>query len=594
MGETRLSPATAKSSSHREGGPLLFDYREHFPFRIKIRNKIIIPFVLLALAATVLGVQEVTGVFRSKVDQLVVDNLGRSSDMVTAMIEERLRELDQLSRMLAALDLPVDGGELPPPARDLLQGTAFRLDIGKVGEDPRAGAPPAEGAGPDRSRWTEAGPDGLWLCACAPLRTDTRRSVCLREKVSGSFLVQIKVQSGLDLVLFGRDQVPLVVGEAFPDGDLLRLDDFPLAGVTSAGQATIRSRHYTYYRFPLKTPGGSPVAQAILIRPGDDLVAWEAVFRRDILVTTLWFTLIAIVGFFFIVRQITTPIHQLMEAVDRVGRGDLTTPVTVTSRDEIGRLAQAFQSMTGSLRKNRQELQEATHKIIHQEKLASLGQTVASIMHEVKNPLNSLNILLQLADEEVGPQERMASLGRMKEEIRRISLTVDQFLNLSRSPRFAVEPVSVNERVRLLLGYLESLLTAHGIQIRSELDDGLPDLLLDEGRLDQIIYNLAFNALQAMKNGGVLTVATAIVPGGRGGDRAAGGYVRITVADTGAGITPEQLGKVFDPFFTTKPSGEGTGLGLTIVKSVVEEYGGRISLTSRPGEGTTAEVLFPI
>jgi signal transduction histidine kinase len=224
------------------------------------------------------------------------------------------------------------------------------------------------------------------------------------------------------------------------------------------------------------------------------------------------------------------------------------------------------------------------------ENLASLTTLAAGVAHEIKNPLGAISIHLQLMrkalDKNGKHHETEALVDRyfsvLNEEVDRLNGIVIDFL-------FAVRPMSLE----LCEGDLNALITGLGEFIRAELeqsnirlllelDDKLPPVLFDERYMKQALLNLIKNAQAAMPNGGLLTIATL----GRDSE------IRISVCDTGAGISQENLKKIFEPYFTTK--GSGTGLGLTLVYKIIREHRGEMSVDSREGEGTDFEIILPV
>ncbi len=576
-----------------------YSYREHFPFRLNIRNKVIIPFLVLALVITALSLQAVTGILRSRTEELIVGDMRSSTGTVQGLMEDDLREMSLVLEALTSGGGPTDAGNcLPPGAKGLMEKAGLEVEVG--GARPEAAAriitvsPP--GMEMSFGHWRH-GPTGDWrIFASAPCPGDPGRAIVVHRPLGLPFWEKVKKATGLEVIVyelsgrmvaatFDAAALPRAAGELPPPGA-------PAEGEEKVGHLEMAGSSYTYYAYPFKA-GGERILDVVFVRADTDLVRWQAVVRRDLLFFAAAIAVFFVAVYTFLINRITRPVHQLMRAAEKVASGDFSAGSAINSLDEIGRLAEAFRKMTASMRRYQLELQEATHKIIHQEKLASLGQMVAGIMHEIRNPLNSLGILMKLAEREDKPEERKTYFAKMEEEARRISRTVEQFLDIARKPRFTVEEVDVNERINVLLSRMDSLLAAQGIETRTGLAGDLPRLILDKGRLDQVLYNLVFNSLQAMKDGGILTLTTGLVEAVETGDEAERPCVSVTVADTGEGIPPENIEKVFDPFFTSKPPGEGTGLGLSIVKSVVEEHGGRIRLSSRPGRGTEVEIRFP-
>lgn len=251
--------------------------------------------------------------------------------------------------------------------------------------------------------------------------------------------------------------------------------------------------------------------------------------------------------------------------------------------DEIG-LILIFQDLT--------EFRHMQEQVRRMDRLAVAGELAAGIAHEIKNPLASLSGSIQMLRDEVdfGPmQQRLMDITMREAE--RLNALVNEFLLFSRPEKAVDRSVEVNEVIEDTLEMLKnSPELSRPIRIEKTLSKNLW-VHIDSQRLQQVIWNLVLNAVQEMKNSGRLSVATAIRTK-RGSGDAQEKLAEISISDTGPGILPENQGKVFDPFFTTKD--QGTGLGLTIVHRIVENYDGKIFLDSDGRSGTTFTLHFPL
>ena len=222
------------------------------------------------------------------------------------------------------------------------------------------------------------------------------------------------------------------------------------------------------------------------------------------------------------------------------------------------------------------------------ESLASLTTLAAGVAHEIKNPLGSIGIHLQLIQKRLAAKGRVAAkdinqyLAVINEEVDRLNRIVVDFLFAVKPMDTKLEDGSINAVIQDLLDFVRPELDQAGVTIESRLSPSIPQLKIDARFIKQALLNLVKNAVSAMPEGGVLGIRT----------RRAGDDVLITVSDTGAGIPDNIMDKIFEPYFTTKPF--GTGLGLTIVFKIVKEHFGDISVSSRPGEGTTITIALPI
>ena len=221
-------------------------------------------------------------------------------------------------------------------------------------------------------------------------------------------------------------------------------------------------------------------------------------------------------------------------------------------------------------------------QLIQSEKMAAIGQLAAGIAHEIRNPLGiimnalyDLGELLKDPPAEVGEDLQIA-----RTEMGRVQEIINNLLEFSRDGTTEMQSVDLNKMVQQTLKLMRKHLETSGVEAHTSLED-VPRGRVSENGMRQVLLNLITNAVQAMPSGGELHVGTRH-------DRE--GCVCLAIRDTGTGISAEQLGRIFDPFYTTKDPGEGTGLGLSVVHSVITNAGGSMDVTSTPGEGTTFSI----
>jgi signal transduction histidine kinase len=223
------------------------------------------------------------------------------------------------------------------------------------------------------------------------------------------------------------------------------------------------------------------------------------------------------------------------------------------------------------------------HQMARMDRLASLGRMSAGIAHEVRNPLTGVSLLLdELHDRLLGQQADQMLIRRALEEIERLESLVSQMLRFSaaRPPKLNIG--RIDEVLHDSIFLLRNQCQRQQVRIVENIAENLPELMLDSDRIKQVILNLMNNALDAMPDGGVLTINAEF----QGDD------ILITLVDSGEGISADQLPLVFEPFFTTK--GQGTGLGLSICHSIITEHGGDIQIDSRLGQGAHVQITLPI
>ncbi len=234
-------------------------------------------------------------------------------------------------------------------------------------------------------------------------------------------------------------------------------------------------------------------------------------------------------------------------------------------------------------------LKESREQLVHAEKLVSLGQLSASIAHEINNPLAGVLTYTKLLEKKVSgdtfrKEEALTYLSKMESEVGRCSGIIRNLLDFSRQTKPRFNPVDINlvlEKVLAMVGHQAQL---QQVEIVREFSPSLPQVVADFDQLQQVFTNLTLNAIQAISGGGKLTLRTSV----------ANGQVRIDVQDTGCGISKENLSKLFTPFFTTKEKGSGVGLGLAVVRGIIERHKGEIKVQSEVGKGTTFSVYLGV
>lgn len=302
--------------------------------------------------------------------------------------------------------------------------------------------------------------------------------------------------------------------------------------------------------------------------------------ERRILWSIIGLALIAgLIASWLISRSLARPLNELRQAMAVVGAGDLDHVIAPSSRDEIGELARAFAQMTERLRQSHAQL-------IQSEKLASIGQMAAAVAHGLRNPLASLRAAAQLARHRVDAPAAREQLNAIVEQVDRLDLRITHLLAFSRPTPFHPLRESVRQLVEGALGGVSQLLRERRVELAVSFPPTLPDVRADPMRLEQTLTEIVSNALDAMPDGGQLSI-----DGRRESNDTGTDGVTVAITDSGKGIPPEVLANVCEPFFTTRA--EGTGLGLAIAKRYVEETGGRLSISSVVGQGTTVRIWLP-
>jgi signal transduction histidine kinase len=237
--------------------------------------------------------------------------------------------------------------------------------------------------------------------------------------------------------------------------------------------------------------------------------------------------------------------------------------------------------------------EEATEKVrmrqrlLASERLATIGQMAAQVAHEIRNPLSSIGLNVELLEDEVAGAESRQLLSAIQSELDRLTAITEEYLRFARLPTPRLQPEPVNDILGDLLGFMQGELAGHQVRLETVYASGLPDVSADEHQLRQAFLNVVRNACQAMPQGGQLRVQTRLE--NVAGERPS---VSVRISDQGTGISREHLPRLFEPFFSTKDG--GTGLGLALTHEIVVQHGGTIAVESEPGQGTTFEIRLPI
>src|SRR5271165_324299 len=342
--------------------------------------------------------------------------------------------------------------------------------------------------------------------------------------------------------------------------------------------------------------------------------------HRMIAYTGCALLLIALLSWFFIWQVVGRPVKALERGTERLAAGDLGYQISVQSKDELGELANSFNSMSRQLHaehnenvswthtleerveQKTRELKRAHEHALHTEKMASIGKMAAVLAHEINNPLSGIltysKLLrkwveraeldrVQVNGDPAGPhhQEICDSLDLIASESRRCGDLVKNLLTFSRTTPMNLQRTSLNRVIEQSLRLVQHQLDLAGIEVQLQLDPNLPQVSCDAAQIEQVILALIMNAMDAMQQGGNLWLVTRF--------DSTQGQIQTVVRDDGCGIPPEILPRLFEPFLTTKETGRGVGLGLAISRSIMERHGGTIEVQSEPGHGTTFTVTLP-
>lgn len=314
-------------------------------------------------------------------------------------------------------------------------------------------------------------------------------------------------------------------------------------------------------------------------------------------------------------RMIYVPLRDLDSGTNEIAAGRFDQKIPVRSRDEFGRVARSFNHMTHALQQSRSEMQElvqtleskvtertqellaAKAEVAQGEKLASIGVLASGIAHELNNPLTGVLTFTSLMRKKAAEgSEDAGDLDLVIRETKRCASIIRRLLDFAREKVPVKGFFNLNNVIEETVRFIERPASLQQIEIATDLDPALPQIWGDADLVKQVVMNLLVNAQQAIEGQGHITVASRLCPitasDQPGVD--ATPMVDVSVTDTGCGIPPDNLERIFDPFFTSKEVGKGTGLGLSVSYGIVKAHGGKITVDSVVGEGTTFHVFLPI
>lgn len=448
---------------------------------------------------------------------------------------------------------------------------------------------------------------GTILFSSAPVRDSDQKlaGVMLVGSYLDNILKKIKEQALADVIVTG------------PSGNLLSTtltgteEGFQqiVAGALGDGtgsqtkDTTLNGRPYQVTYSPLVIRG-QPVGWIGVLKSSDYLVSPAAQSRSLlVLLFTIGSLAVILIGY-LLAQNIARPILRLRGMAQSVAAGDLSQRAKLRRNDEIGDLGEAFDTMTVHLRERTEEanrlyketlqrnrelaeinsrLEAAQLQLIQSEKLASIGQLTAGIVHDVKNPFAVIMGMAEVLGEDENLNETTRhGLKVIRESAVKGNTIVSDLLKFARQSKPEMRTADLRETVRSAMR-LTAYMTRRFI---TTID--LPEFPViatyDATQIEQVLINMLHNAVQAMSESGSLHIRL----------KTAGEYAYLSIQDSGTGIPPENLKRIFDPFFTTKPSGEGTGLGLSVSYGIIANHHGRIEVVSESGKGTTFTIVLPV
>ena len=291
--------------------------------------------------------------------------------------------------------------------------------------------------------------------------------------------------------------------------------------------------------------------------------------------------LVAMAATYLFFSKFLSSLKSIEKTANCISQGDFCKVEGNITGDELGSVMVAINSMS-------EELDSRYEQIVQSRKLASLGVLTAGVAHELGNPLNNIAMIAQsyieLADH-LSKEETVAYMRTIEEETERIEKIVQDLLHFSKPKHADFKETDINRVVEKSLKLVRNMLHVSGIEAKLDLREELPQVYIDENRIQEVLINLIINAIQVLSPGGVVTLRTRL--------EEKGDYVVIEVRDTGAGILPEHLPHIFVPFFSTKGV-RGTGLGLSVSYGIIKNHNGKMRVESKVNVGTTFFIELPV
>ncbi len=335
-----------------------------------------------------------------------------------------------------------------------------------------------------------------------------------------------------------------------------------------------------------------------------EMVKLASTHHKDVIVsTTVMLIILSLCHYLLTRKYICDPIQRILEQTQALADGDLAARVKHPSKDEVGELGRSFNIMADNLTQAQIELKDwgntLEHKVemrtaeitdmqgqlLRSAKLASMGELVAGVAHEINNPLTGILMFASLSSKTPDlPQQVKDNLELIVSETGRCAKIVRGLLEFARESFPEKKSDSINRIIVHTLELVSNQIIFQDVDIRYHGEEDLPSVEVDADQMQQVFFNMFINAGQAMPSGGSLTITTKLLEEKQ--------QIKIVVEDTGAGISQENLDKIFDPFFSTKAQ-KGFGLGLSVSYGIINNHGGHVDVKSREGEGTRFTIFLP-
>ena len=380
---------------------------------------------------------------------------------------------------------------------------------------------------------------------------------------------------------------PRLVGKGVVRGKRGGAREYVIKGVLGEEQGPPGTQQSSTLTVPILV-GDRKIGHLLITRYLDDF----SILQRRALLARIEVTLavfaLGIAVSLYLSWSLSRPLQSLTKAARAVAAGDLSVKVPASGEDELGQLSATFNEMVQRLRENRL-LEERLH---FAERSTAIGRLASGVAHEIRNPLNFINLSIDHVRERLAPEDeaRRRDFDRillsMKAEISRLNRLVGDFLSFGKPMRLDRRPSSVGAILEEVAALVDHKARDQGIALTVDIERDIPEMDADPELLKTCFLNLMINACDAMPEGGLLALSL------RSSEEDGARSLLISVSDTGHGMSPEEIRSAFEPYFSTKET--GLGLGLALTQKIVSDHGGTIRLESSAGKGTTALIALPL
>jgi len=420
----------------------------------------------------------------------------------------------------------------------------------------------------------EKGKSGIAIRAVSPILSEGRTMglIMVGSLFSDKFVNRIKLLTGMENGIYRDRQKIISTYNGFDLIDDLTLEKLKDNSIVNRDDVRINGEAYSLILKPMFLENDEywgSLALAVSRKEGLRYLS----YTRNILVLIISIGIaIAVIIFILLGRNINFSLKKIVQGINDINLNDFTTRIALSGKDEFRMIAESVNRMVKKLRRYSDRIQSLQDEMIRSAKLTTVGQLAAGIAHEIRNPLSSIRMLVQVLQKKCGREGDPREVSIILNEIDRINKLVKDLLEFSKPSPMNFSKQDINDLVRNVLEIFSYNIQHQGIAIEQLSGENVPLVSVDPEKMSLVLINLIMNAIQAMPAGGTLTIETA---------KRDISTVRVTVSDTGVGIRKEDLKNVFEPFFTTKQ--EGTGLGLPLVKMIVERHGGKVRLLNSAG-----------